>query len=77
LHSHFFAKAPFVYRLGLQVFILARGVRFSYGVQHEFFKTLETQCFRGFLLFRAFLFFAFLPYVLTGFVPLMSPDYFL
>jgi hypothetical protein len=24
---------PFVYRLGLQVFILARGVRFPYGLQ--------------------------------------------
>jgi hypothetical protein len=29
------------------------------------------------LLFRTFLFFTFLPYVLTGFVPLMSPDLFM
>lgn len=36
----YFAKAsendgPFVYRLGLQVFILARGVRLPYGLQQK------------------------------------------
>ena len=52
-------------------------VRFQSRVLYIILKTLETQCLRGFLLFRTFLFFTFLPYVLTSFVPLMSPDLFM
>ena len=33
--------APFVYRLGRQVFILVRGVRFPYGVQNNIGRLAE------------------------------------
>ena len=35
-------NGPFVYRLGLKIFILARGVRFPYGLQikNVFYTTL-------------------------------------